>query len=142
MASASLPASHVRDVWEKYMRSCLVALFLLTGVALTAAQSVVDEWIFDNEGARLEGARDHTLRSWPVDRGALQTPYFNGFTAGDAGLEFSPSFRIIAGRDGARSQTANSTNVEATPEDAGIVTYRYDTKRRRFTIRHGLGRES
>ena len=122
------------------MRSCLVALFLLASVWPAAAQSVVEEWIFDGEGAQLEGVKDHTLRPWPVDLGAVPAPYFVEFTPGDAGLDFAPSFRIIAVRNDDR---AGTSRVGSTSEDSGVVTYRYDTKRRKFTVRHGLsGRES
>ena len=122
------------------MRSCLVALFLLAVSWPAAAQSAVEEWIFDGEGAPLEGVKDHTLRPWPVDLGAVRTPYFDKFTRGDAGLDFAPSFRIIAVRNDDR---AGTSRVETTSEDSGVITYRYDTKRRRFTVRHGLsGRES
>jgi hypothetical protein len=115
------------------MRSCLVVLLLLAGIGPVAAQAVADDWIFDIVGAQLEGAKDHTLRSWPVD----QAPYFDQFAPGDAGLDFSPSFRVIASRHG-NDSSHSPANIEAPPADAGIVTYRYDTKRRRFFIRHGL----
>jgi hypothetical protein len=122
------------------MRSCLVVLFLLAGVAPAAAQAVADEWVFGRGGMQLEyeGARDYTLRPLPVDRNALQTLYFDEFTPGGSGLEFSPSFRVIAGRSSERPNRPRAANVEVAPADAGIVTYRYDTKRRRFTVRRGL----
>ena len=120
------------------MRSCLSVLLLLVGISPAMAQAVADDWIFDIVGAQLGGVRDHTLRSWPADPSVLQAPYFDGFTPADSGLEFSPSFRISAAGGDNHSDRQRSAKIEMAPEEAGIVTYRYDTKRRRFTIRHGL----
>ena len=119
------------------MRSCLVTLLLLAGIWPAAAQSARDEWIFDSAGSQLEGLKDHTLRPWSVDRGVSRSAYFDEFTPGDVGLDFAPSFRIIAAND--RDQT-ETPRVEAAHKERGVVTYRYDTKRRKFTIRRGLGR--
>jgi len=117
------------------MRSCLVALFLLAGSWPAAAQSVVEEWIFDGERAQLKGVKDYTLRPWPAD----PEPYLDAFTS-RADLDFAPSFRIISARNDDRAVAPRS---QTTSEDSGVVTYRYDTRRRKFTIRHELsGRES
>lgn len=124
------------------MRSCLVGLFLLAGIVPATAQAPADQWIFGGGGGtqlEYEGERDHTLRSWPGDPNALEALYFDAFSAGDSGLEFSPSFRVIAGHGSDHPDRPRRASAKSAPEGAGIVTYRYDTKRRRFTIRRGLG---
>jgi hypothetical protein len=121
------------------MRSCLVALFLLAGIAPALAPTLADAWIFGGGGARLEGASDHTLRPWPIDVGAPQVRYLDRFTTGESGVEFSPSFRVISRRKGDPPARVTAPKVRPAPAATGIVTYRYDAKRRKFTIQRGLG---
>jgi MipA family protein len=138
------------------MRFGFVIPFILAGMLPAAAQTPTDEWVFGENGEDIvlevgggiltrpeyESSDDYTLRPWPiVDLDFLRLPYLGTFGGGrEAGLKFSPSFRIISERDDDdHSELTGLGDVDLAVEVGGTVAYRYGMLRGVFTIRRGFG---
>ena len=123
------------------MRFRFAILAILAASAPAAAQQPTSDWVFGANGEDIvlevgggiltrpeyEGAKDYTLRPWPiVELGFLRLPYFGTFGGGaESGIKFSPSLRIISERDDDdHSELAGLGDVDLAVEAGGKVSYR------------------
>ena len=131
--STPLPASHVRDVRKVHAflpRRCVVARWHCACGGPGRRRRM--DFRYPRRGSS-KGRRTTHFAPGPLIRLHIS---INSRPETPAWISPRRS-AIIASRHG-NDSNHSPANIEAPPADAGIVTYRYDTKRRRFFIRHGL----
>ena len=125
------------------MRFSLVVVCGLAGVTMAFSQALTGDWPFsekkpaDPPSVPAENYRgpDFTLQPLPVDSSTAS--YRGRFTgASRSALDYSPSFRVISSLETDRADPAEAV---APVQRRTAITYRYDMRRGKFTVRRGFG---
>jgi hypothetical protein len=124
------------------VRFSLVVVCGLAGVTVALSQALSGDWSFgerkpaDPRGIPTENYRgpDFTLQPWPADSGTAS--YLGRCTgASRPAFDFAPSFRGISSLEADRADPAEAV---APVQRRTAITYRYDKRRGKFTVRRGF----
>jgi hypothetical protein len=126
------------------VRFSLVVVCGLAGVTVAFSQALTGDWPFggkkpaDPPSIPTEDYRgpDFTLQPWPADSSTAS--YLGRFAgASRSALDYSPSFRVISSLE--TDQPVGPAEAVTPVQRRTAITYRYDMRRGKFTVRRGFG---